>query len=309
MSDLIARLRKGFLDPILGVNRSTPIEIEAAEALEAKDNYIYKLRNALHCISLGSQNSMTTMGDLGREARIALNQIPIPPMAPVEAQKITALDCPHCAAVKEAGGFCAPSEAGSRARVIRRLPKAKLDAGFPTTADFFSEVWPVALAALKARPNPNPNNHKMDTDEQVFFYEQDFYVLSNFSAFTVVLGGHIYQTAEHAYHTFKFPDDPLKQTSIRHAASAHDAFKLAERWAKYRTPEWETVRLNVMKRILRAKVEQHAYVRRKLLATGDRELIEDSWRDDFWGWGPNRDGQNMLGRLWMQLRTELQEAK
>ena len=28
-------------------------------------------------------------------------------------------------------------------------------------------------------------NHKLDTDQQVFFYEQDFYVLSNFSAFRV----------------------------------------------------------------------------------------------------------------------------
>ena len=39
--------------------------------------------------------------------------------------------------------------------------------------------------------------------------------------------------------------------------------------------------------------------------TGDRTLIENSWRDDFWGWGPNRDGQNMLGKLWMEVRAEL----
>ena len=57
--------------------------------------------------------------------------------------------------------------------------------------------------------------------------------------------------------------------------------------------------------ILRAKASQHEYVRRKLLATGDRELIEDSWRDDFWGWGANRDGLNMLGKLWMEVRTEI----
>jgi hypothetical protein len=28
-------------------------------------------------------------------------------------------------------------------------------------------------------------NHKLDNDRQVFFYEQDFYVLSNFSSFSV----------------------------------------------------------------------------------------------------------------------------
>ena len=60
--------------------------------------------------------------------------------------------------------------------------------------------------------------------------------------------------------------------------------------------------------ILRAKVQQHEYVRRKLLATGDRELVENSWRDDFWGWGPNRDGQNKLGKLWMKVRAELRAA-
>jgi predicted NAD-dependent protein-ADP-ribosyltransferase YbiA (DUF1768 family) len=60
--------------------------------------------------------------------------------------------------------------------------------------------------------------------------------------------------------------------------------------------------------ILRAKADQHEYVRRKLLATGNRCLIENSWRDDFWGWGPNRDGKNMLGTLWMRVRAELRQA-
>ncbi len=63
-----------------------------------------------------------------------------------------------------------------------------------------------------------------------------------------------------------------------------------------------------MHSILLAKVDQHEYVRRKLLATGNRELIEDSWRDDFWGWGPNKDGQNMLGKLWMEIRENLRAA-
>lgn len=39
------------------------------------------------------------------------------------------------------------------------------------------------------------------------------------------------------------------------------------------------------------------------------EPVENSWRDDFWGWGPNRDGQNMLGRLWMEIRAELRAAR
>jgi hypothetical protein len=61
--------------------------------------------------------------------------------------------------------------------------------------------------------------------------------------------------------------------------------------------------------ILRAKAAQHEYVRRKLLATGDRELIENSWRDSYWGWGPDRAGLNMLGQLWMMVRDEIRTAQ
>jgi ribA/ribD-fused uncharacterized protein len=66
--------------------------------------------------------------------------------------------------------------------------------------------------------------------------------------------------------------------------------------------------VGVMRCLLRAKADQHEYVRRKLLATGERELIEDSWRDSFWGWGPTKDGQNMLGRLWMEIREEIRAS-
>lgn len=158
------------------------------------------------------------------------------------------------------------------------------------------------------------NNHGLDTDEQVFFYERDFYVLSNFSAFRLYWQGHDFDTSEHAYHWAKFPMvEPLSglvqeqavAREIRRARSAHEAFKIAEDNAFYRRADWDAVKVDIMRDILRAKVAQHEYVRRKLLATGERELIEDSWRDSFWGWGPSRDGQNMLGKLWMEIRAEL----
>lgn len=145
----------------------------------------------------------------------------------------------------------------------------------------------------------------LDTPERVCFYEQDFYVLSNFSSFQIERGNGFFPTSEHAYHWEKFPHRADLQWKIRRAASAHDAFKIAERNKEYRRPDWDDVKVDIMRDILGAKIEQHEYVRRKLLATGDRELVENSWRDDFWGWGPNRDGQNMLGKLWMELRAEL----
>jgi len=157
------------------------------------------------------------------------------------------------------------------------------------------------------------NPLKLDNEKQIFFYEQDHYYLSNFSAFKLRWMHHDFDTSEQAYQWSKFHGEashhPEIQRQIQHARSAHEAFKIAEDAHASRRTDWERVKFNIMGNILRAKVEQHIYVRRKLLETGDRELIENSWRDPVWGWGPNRDGQNMLGKIWMEVRSELRATE
>lgn len=141
-----------------------------------------------------------------------------------------------------------------------------------------------------------------DTDFQVFFYEAEFYALSNYSAFRIQWGGNVFDTSEAAYHWAKFPSSPHIRGLILNAPSAHLAQQIAITYKGERRPDWDDVKVGIMREILLEKVRQHEYVRRKLLETGTRELIEDSWRDDFWGWGPSRDGQNMTGKLWMEIR-------
>jgi ribA/ribD-fused uncharacterized protein len=156
----------------------------------------------------------------------------------------------------------------------------------------------------------SPECHGLDTPERVCFYEQDFYVLSNFSSFNLKwIGGRTFPTVEHAYHWEKFYHNGYMTIAlaIANAPSAHEAFRIAQDNKRLRRPDWDNVKVDIMLNMLRVKACQHEYVRRKLLATGNRELVENSWRDDFWGWGPNKDGQNMLGKLWMQVRNELRE--
>ena len=162
--------------------------------------------------------------------------------------------------------------------------------------------------------------YRLDTDTQVFFYEDEFYCLSNFSPFRLYWRGLDFDTSEHAYHWEKFVhtsqlapthitcDRCDLQQQILRARSAHAAFKLAESHAIPKQPQWDNHRVAVMRHILLAKEQQHEYVRRKLLETGTRELIENSWRDSFWGWGEDGTGQNMMGKLWMEIRAELQAA-
>lgn len=163
--------------------------------------------------------------------------------------------------------------------------------------------------------------HGLDTPERVCFYEQDFYVLSNFSAFRLIWRGRDFDTSEAAYHWERFATGQEGRSpaigaqaariadDIRFASSAHAAFKLAQENKTLQRPDWDAVKVGVMRDIIRAKASQHEYVRRKLLATGDRELVENSWRDAFWGWGENQDGKNMLGKLWMEVRAELRQCE
>jgi ribA/ribD-fused uncharacterized protein len=149
-------------------------------------------------------------------------------------------------------------------------------------------------------------HHGLDTPDRVCFYEQDFYVLSNFSSFQVKWLGMEFMTSEHVYHWEKFRHTDLRAAdAIRDARSAHDALMIATSLKSVRRRDWDTIKVIIMREILRAKAAQHEYVRRKLLQTGTRELVENSWRDDFWGWGTNRDGNNMLGKLWMDIRDEM----
>lgn len=150
--------------------------------------------------------------------------------------------------------------------------------------------------------------HGLDTQEEVFFYEQDFYVLSNFSSFAIYWCGLLFPTVEHAYHWAKFPDSSEMQAAILNSRSAHEAFQLAQENKHLRRADWDIVKVPVMAELVHEKAEQHEYVRRKLLATGRRKLIENAWRDDFWGWGPNRDGKNMLGKLWETERDRQEQA-
>lgn len=142
--------------------------------------------------------------------------------------------------------------------------------------------------------------------DAVKFYGSEFYCLSNFSAFRLTWRGMDFDTSEAAYHWEKFSRTSAPTADAIYAArSAHEAFKIAEQNAEKRRPDWMTVRVGIMKQILIAKTDEHEYVRRKLRETGVRELIEDSWRDPFWGWGCERDGENMLGKLWMEVRKGL----
>lgn len=126
--------------------------------------------------------------------------------------------------------------------------------------------------------------------------------LSNFYSPCVVIYESIaYTSAEAAYQSAKITDieGRFVFASMRPLAAKKAGKKLALR------PDWESVRLQVMYDIVKDKFTRNKDLHDKLLATGDRQLIEGNyWNDTFWG-VCRGVGENHLGIILMRVREEL----
>jgi ribA/ribD-fused uncharacterized protein len=72
--------------------------------------------------------------------------------------------------------------------------------------------------------------------------------------------------------------------------------------------DWEEVKVEIMKGAVLRKFETHQDIRQRLLATGELELVENAPSDYFWGCGADGSGQNMLGKILMDVRDLLREG-
>ena len=72
-------------------------------------------------------------------------------------------------------------------------------------------------------------------------------------------------------------------------------------------PDWEQVKVAVMRTSLEAKVRQHSGLQELLLSTGTHPLVEVKPGDEFWGTGRDGRGGNMNGVILMEIRAALVE--
>lgn len=129
--------------------------------------------------------------------------------------------------------------------------------------------------------------------------------LSNFYAAPVEYEGLVYQNAEAAFQAQKCLDRPEREGFCE--LPANRAKRLG-RQVKLRG-DWEEIKTELMLEIIRAKFTQNEELAARLLATGDRSLVEgNTWHDVFWGVDQKTgQGENHLGRILMQVRNELKE--
>lgn len=148
---------------------------------------------------------------------------------------------------------------------------------------------------------------KLETAGKIIgFYEREFYCFSNFSSFAVEWKGRLWQTSEHAYQASRFMGTkPKVVEQIFRAKSADAAYKIAQKHKAKNFEDYRERDLRDMEDIVWKKLRQNPYVMRKLKQTGKRKIVEDSPKDSFWGWGPDRKGRNELGKIWMKLREKM----
>lgn len=139
---------------------------------------------------------------------------------------------------------------------------------------------------------------------QIKRFVKEFRFLSNFyMPASIFIEGQKFRSSEHAYQAMKTLDmDLRKQIADLETPGQAKRFgsKLIIR------PDWEQIKLQVMKSILELKFE-NPFLCELLLATGDAELVEENvWGDTFWGVCKG-EGQNHLGKLLEEVRDALKK--
>ena len=142
--------------------------------------------------------------------------------------------------------------------------------------------------------------------EPINFVETRWTYLSPFSAHEVLVRGIVYKTAEHAYQVLRMKESAHE--NIMSARSPLEAWRRAQAAKEQGWLDESVDKLSLMEEIFRAKMAQHSDVCEVLLETDDAELLKVYDTDYYWGIGADGSGENQMGKLWMRLRTELQNT-
>jgi ribA/ribD-fused uncharacterized protein len=143
--------------------------------------------------------------------------------------------------------------------------------------------------------------------------KENFGGLSNMaSGYPLRVNGVRILTTEALYQACRFPHLPDVQREIIGQHSPMTAKMKSKPHRKDSRSDWDQVRFKIMRWCLRVKLAQHSEeFGRLLLATKDRPIVELSRKDDYWGAkavgvaDETLIGQNVLGRLLMELREQL----
>ena len=138
------------------------------------------------------------------------------------------------------------------------------------------------------------------------FHRDGYEFLSNFYEAPVTYEGLTYLNVEAAFQAQKVFGD---EERMQFCSLPPNKAKRRGRRVQLRS-DWEEVKVGLMYEIVKAKFEQNPDLAQRLIATGDKKLIEgNTWGDTFWGINIKTGaGENHLGKILMRIREELKGA-
>lgn len=145
-----------------------------------------------------------------------------------------------------------------------------------------------------------------ETNEILFYHsDQKWGDFANFSGHPIFLDGKIWKTVEHFYQAQKFHGTELEE-SIRLQKTPMEAKQKSHEFLqKHPVPNWNEQKELVMYRAIKAKFTQNPELENLLIETGNKNIVERTDSDSYWGDGKDGTGKNRMGFLLMKLRTEL----
>lgn len=140
----------------------------------------------------------------------------------------------------------------------------------------------------------------------IFFYSKspEYGWLSNSSEHAFNLDNLNWPTVEHFYQAQKYAGTEAA-FRIQLADSALKARKIGQDRSLTARVDGEHVKVEVMRRAVRAKFEQNRQLGRQLLDTGNEQLIHQSGSEFYWGRNQEGIGDNHLGVIIMEVRNSL----
>jgi len=147
--------------------------------------------------------------------------------------------------------------------------------------------------------------------------------LGNMAPYPIVYQKQVWKTSEALFQALRFADESASETSERRAKIRAEIMLLgspmAAKMAAKKNLSLMTITprspedVNNMRRVLCIKLNQHIELVKRLLDTKDANIVEDCTARQnesglFWGAAKvdgKWTGQNMLGKLWMEIRYEM----
>lgn len=165
----------------------------------------------------------------------------------------------------------------------------------------FTGQYPRAMALLA-----NAVAGKLYFNSRTLYFD----IFSNFYEEPLEINGEFWKSGEHFYQAAKFAKNGLQEDAniyrlIVEAETPGTAKRLADEYFSGENKECSHQALRTfvaMATMLNVKFAHGTLARKRLMQTGNLELIHHSGSDFFWGQNRKGEGKNLLGKALMQIR-------